>query len=242
MCNITKANYSLIYCAGVPNALVVKKYGSRLTIHQGSDELLDIQPDNFFTFKGNLYTVMGGKLLFNRAEKLGVLTIVTPKMVANIFESSYQVFENTLVQDIVGIPWIIIPGSTACYNIQLNELSGHRVIDAKYDEGGQLKIAVIISEFKSNYFRSTIIFKEGDTNKGYSFKQVKTDSNDRANIIALDKSVAAAIIDDERLDLILEHGTKEVSDPPFDISMQMFTDGVRVLVVNGTKILHISTK
>jgi hypothetical protein len=58
----------------------------------------------------------------------------------------------------------------------------------------------------------------------------------------LDKSVAAVIIGDERLDLVMEHGTKEIKDPPIDISMQLFTDGARVLVVNGNKILHISTK
>jgi hypothetical protein len=129
-----------------------------------------------------------------------------------------------------------------CHNIQINELSGHRILDAKYDEGGDLRICIVISEFKSNYYRSSIIFKKGDPSKGYSFKTDKTDANDTANFTVLDKSVAAVIIGDERLDLLLEHGTKEVADPPFDSSMQLFTDGVRVLVINGSKILHISTK
>jgi hypothetical protein len=239
LCNITNATYNVIKCIGNIEPLVVKYYGSKLHIYKGSHQIIELYPDGFFAYKGNLYTISSGSLLLHEANLMGVLTIITPRIVAQIFENSYQIFDGTIIQDIVGIPWIIIPTERSCQNIQIKELSGHRVLDAKYDQGGSLRLCIIISEHKSNYFRSTIFFQKDST---YSFKQDTTDSSDCANFTVLDKSVAAVIIGDERLDLVMEHGTKEIKDPPIDISMQLFTDGARVLVVNGNKILHISTK
>ena len=244
MSSISNAHYSLIYCPGNTNPLIVEQYGSRMTIYNGTTVVSDLRPDNYFIHKEKLFIVNGGKLLYVDVVKMGANIVSTTRLVANIFESSYQTFPGMIVQDIVGIPWILIPTEIDmnCHQVQINELSGHRILDSKYDEGGSIKLCIIISEHKSTYYRSSIIFKNGDISKGYIFKQVKTDANDTANFTILDKSVAAVIIGDERLDLVVERGTKEVANPPFDSSMQLFTDGVRVLVINGNKILHISTK
>lgn len=239
---ITNAEYAVIINKGSIEPLIVKRYGTELTVNDKGNELISLHPDDYFIHLGKLYTISNGKVILNTAEKLGVLTIISPKVMANIFESSYKVYQGVVVQDIVGIPWIVVPAENVCHNIQISELTGHRVLDAKYDEGGDLRMCIIISEFKSKYYKSLIIFKKGGPSNGYDIKSTDTINSDIANFTILNKSVAACIVGDERLDLITQHGTKEIQDPPFDSSMQLFTDGVRVLVINGSKILHISTK
>jgi hypothetical protein len=236
------ASYSIVSCSGSNNPLVLEKYGSRVTLYDGSNPVAQLSFYNPFIHHGFIFAVMGSQLHAMEITKIGATVLVNPKLVAHVFESSYEVYQGMIVQDIVGIPWIIVPVGFVCHNIQINELAGHRVLDAKYDVGGSLRMCVIISEHLSKYYRSTIIFTRGDPSSGYSITSVPTNSNDAANFTVLNKSVAACIIEDERLDLITMNGTKEVLDPPIDISMPLFSDGVRVLVVNGNKVLHISTK
>lgn len=242
LANITSnAKYSMISCYGEFKPLIIKQTGSKITIHKMGIEIdINITADAFFVHKGVLYTTLNGKLYRHIPNTNNILW--NCKVVANVFESSYKVFQGLVTQDVLGIPWLIIPDNSAAYQIQINELIGHRILDAKYDDGGKLKLTIIISEHKSKFYRSTLIFKKGQLSDGYSFYQIDSYSGDSANFCVLDKSIAAVIIEDDRLDLVLEYGTKEVKDPPFDCSMPLLTDGSRVLVINGKKVIHVSTK
>jgi len=238
----SNAEYSIVSCAGSNNPLFVEQYGSRVTIYNGSSPVANLSSYHFFVHHGFIFAVVNGQLHAMEINMMGATVLVNPRLVANIFENSYAIYQGMIVQDVMGIPWIIVPVGFVCHNIQINELSGHRVLNAKYDEGGSLRMCVIISEHKSKYYRSTIIFTRGDPSAGYQFSSCNTSASDNPNFTVLNKNVGAAIIEDIRLDLITMNGTKEVADPPIDISMPLFSDGVRVLVVNGNKVLHISTK
>jgi hypothetical protein len=232
--NIIKNHkYDIIYTIGqlptildITSNIIVQELYS-----QTQSKSFKIDCLNHFVFNNFIYTINNDKIIVHIP---GILW--SKKFVGNVF-SNYQIFENMIVQNVLGVPWIITPNNESIKQTAIKELTNHRIIDAKYDIGGSLKLCIIISEYKSKYYRNTIILT--DT---YKFTQEQSSPNDSSNFCVINKSVAAVIIEDERLDLVLENGIKTLKDPPFDNTNKLFTDGVRVLLINNNKILHISTR
>ncbi|MCK9429343.1 MAG: hypothetical protein M0R17_05025 [Candidatus Omnitrophica bacterium] len=224
--DIIKFEYLPVIIEITPHILGIRELYSSVQEYSTKIEYTD-----YFIFDNMIYTVLDDKIIVHIP---GILW--SKKLIGNVF-SNYQVFTNMIVQNVLGVPWLIIPNKDSIQQIAIKELTNHRIIDANYNIGGSLKIAIIISEYKSKYYRNTIIFKDG-----YKLTQEQSSPNDSSNFCVLNKSVAAAIIEDERLDLILDSGIKSVKDPPFDNTKKLFTDGVRVLMINANKILHISMR
>jgi uncharacterized protein YlzI (FlbEa/FlbD family) len=226
------SEHFVVKCEGDFNHIRCEQYGKNLHFYHlpnPNQEIYSCLAHHVTTYDGELYIIRDGSAIKCTFKKMFGKVMCDEQKVGDVFTPTVKAFPGVFVQDILGIPWIGVPNNNSFNNIQLSKLIYHRIIDAKY-EGG---ICLLITEHKGKTYR-TIVSNDGVISE-------ECDSTERANFTTVG-SVAAIIIGDEELRLRVDVGTKVIQTPPFDSSMTMCSDGARVLVINGKKLLHISTK
>lgn len=216
--------------------VVAEFSGSKIEFYSLKHDLLDtMEAEDMMGYNGFIYSINNRKLIQNSFERFGKIIHGT-KEVCNL-GSSYKVFRGVIVQDIFRTCWLAIPfEKDACINIHVDQLDGHRIIDARYDRG----FCIIISEFKGKYIKSTMVFAKDHT--GHVLKQEEINGFYPVNFTVLSNGLCIAI-DDEKLSIFNAKGGKEIrSNLPFDVSMRLFNDGSRVLFVDGNKLYSVTMK
>lgn len=81
--------------------------------------------------------------------------LITLHTVCNIYSAATQIFEGVAIQDLLGSYYVsIFPASKAHYQIKVDELSGYRILNAKYEDG----VLIITGEKKGVYDKFIIVF------------------------------------------------------------------------------------
>ena len=206
---------------------------------------------NFFNFKkepistanaeamlehdGLIYTVNNDKLVEHRFEKFGKL-LHTKKVVGSV-TPSYKVYNNVVVQDDFMKCRILIPFARGkCVNKHIQEIDGKRVIDAKHNGG----ICVIMTEHQGEYKRFILQFNENYSE--YRIKEEEVNSLYSINFVVLPNGMCLNV-DDEKLSLFKQvEQRKEITIFPFDVSMRLFNENMKVLFVDNNKLYSVTMK
>lgn len=235
--------YFLCECENSYNPIVIKYNGIRATFYSlPNGKEIDSSSASFcITNKGQLYTIIEGTL-YKRKFKL---------VMGNLFhefevtEQLYGIknitpFEGVIYQDVLGVPWFVLLDENTA-NIQVNELKDRRILSCKYDSCLHNKqktgMLMVISEKSGKYYRSIFTI----TTKIQLIVEEECDSGDQANFVLLDNGIAVYIDENQLVLRMFGLGAKKVSNPPFDNSSRLYTDGTRVIVVNGNRLIHVST-
>lgn len=229
-------DYSVVLADGTYRPILIKANGSMLeAYHMDGDSISSCYAENHFTYKSRLFSIHDGSVYSHKfSSMLGQIFHDQTEMDQLFGRRNILVCQGTVYQDVVGVPWFLIPnedGSTQ--NLQVKELEGHRVLDAKYES----TYLQVIAESKGDYYIVSFILKN-NTLQFLSKEQCQP--GNLANFTVLDKGVVVYVSED---DLALEMplvGSKVVNNPPFDNSMPLYTDGSRVLVVNDNRLLYVS--
>ncbi len=93
-----------------------------------------IKAENMMGSNGALYTINNGQMVENTFERLGKIQHLS-NMVCGI-SHSYKVFRGVIIQDDFTKCRMAIPFERGkCVNINVKELDGQRIVDARYEGG-----------------------------------------------------------------------------------------------------------
>lgn len=194
-----------------------------------------IEAEDIMGYNGAIYSISNGQLVENTFERLGKI-IHRVKVVCDL-SNSYKVFRGVVFQDDFMKCRVVIPFSLGmCINMPVKELNGHRIVDARYNMG----ICMIMSENQGKYYKSTLCFNSNHSE--YQILNEEVIDYHMVNFIVLPNKLCLAV-GDEKLSLFKDlTGTKEISDPPFDVSMRLYNDNMQVLFVDDKKLYSITMK
>jgi len=199
------------------------------------NEVSSIPAEDMMQYAGRVYTVLNGQLIENTFERLGKV-IHRSEAVCDI-SRSYKLFKGAVVQDDFMKCWMAIPYEPRrCTNLHIPELDGLRVIDAEYSN----RICMVITEKKGDYVRWIFCFNE-EHNK-YTVRQENVVTLHPVNFTVLPNKLCISV-DDEKVALFSDNTRrKELSDAPFDTSMQLYHRDMTVLFVDGQKLYNVAMK
>lgn len=236
----TNREYYLSQAAGSYEPIIVKDSGGLLELYSKEGSKIDeATADAIMAFKGKIYSVKDGNVYIHNTCSIAGQLLNSQDLVDQVYgRRNIKTFPGTIYSDVLGVPWFLLPkmdGSTQ--NIQTKSLEGHRIISAKYDSNFNSGYLMVISEKGGKYYRVSFLFKDNNLTR---ISTVECQPGTLANFIILDKGIVVYISED---DLVLEMplvGSKVVSNPPFDQTVSLYTDGSRVLVSNDSRLLHVS--
>ncbi len=217
--------------------LFVYHYGTQIAefCDLKNNLISSIEAEDMMGYNKAIYTINNGQLIENTFERLGKI-IHKAKNVCDI-SRSHKVFRGVIVQDDFMKCRLAIPFQIGyCINVGIQELDGHRIVEARYESG----ICIVMSEFKGKYFRSTLCFNK-DHSDYTALSEPVTDFHS-INFTVLPNGLCLAV-DNEKLAMYKDlTGRKEINDIPFDISMRLYHNNMDVLFVDGKKLYKVSMK
>jgi hypothetical protein len=217
--------------------IVAELVNKRLEFFDLQHNLLSaIEAEDMMGYNGMVYSMNNGKLIENSFELFGKKIIHSTIEVCNVGKS-YKAFRGVVVQDVFIKCRIAIPFERkSCINIHINELDGHRIIDARYDK----YVCIVMSE-KHGKYTKTIIYFNND-HSSHTLKQEEISAFCSVNFVVLPNKLAIAI-DDEKLSIFTEKSVKEITtNLPLDVSMRLHHQDMQPLFVDGNKLYSVSMK
>jgi hypothetical protein len=198
-------------------------------------EVSSIKAEDIMGSNGAIYTINNGQLIENTFERFGKLQHRT-KMVCDI-SMSYKVFKGVVIQDDFMKCRLAIPFEIGkCINVNIEELDGQRIVDARYEKG----ICVVLAEKQGKYFRYILCFN--DAHSDYSILTEDVIDFHLVNFTVLPNKMCL-LIDDEKLSMFKNNkGRKEITNLPFDVSMRLYHDNMQVLFVDDRKLYSVTMK
>jgi len=200
-------------------------------------EIGRIAAKGFMACNHSIYTISNGELIENHFTRLGrIKHIASP--VSSVVDSS-KIFPGVVVQDIFGKTKLTIPYEhKKCANIDISELDGHRIIDAKRIQ----RFCISISEKGGKFYRMILYFDKHFT----SYKSVVNDdvTYRTVNFMVKQNGMAVNVKDGNTLEMFydLTQGSKEITDSPIEMDMALYDGITQVLFVNDNKLQSATTK
>jgi hypothetical protein len=143
---------------------------------------------------------------------------------AQVMERATQLFPGCAIQNMLGSFYIHIFPANA--QLRLRELDGHKVIEAKYENG----ILMVIATKGTKYFR--FVFKVDLTSFTYSVRVVEDIQNTGLNFIVLPNGICVSIVEDGSFELfhnnINKNDIKQLKDDEVS-NIHLLRDGTAVL-------------
>jgi hypothetical protein len=199
------------------------------------EEISRINGTDFMYCNGSIYTINNGDLVENYFPILGKIKHIAKK-VANIVNSS-KLFQGIVIQDIFGNMMFTIPyENKKCANINVPELKGYRIIDAKRIN----KFCVLIAEKNGKFDRFIFLF-----DKTFNTYELRIDSNTdirSVNLMVKQNGMAVTIKEDNTLEMFYDlKNSKEIKNSPIELDMPLYDGISQVLFVNDSKLQSIKS-
>jgi hypothetical protein len=221
---------------GEEPVIAVKSNGMVGFLDMDRNEIGRIASDDFMVSDGSIYTMKNGDLIENYFEKLGKVKHLT-KAVSTVVDSS-QMFRGVVFQDVFGKAKLSIPYEHGkCANIDVSELDGYRIIDAKRIG----RFCITIGEKKGKFDRIILYFNERFTS--YETRGDADISYRSVNLMVKQNGMAVTIKDDDTLEMFydIKRGSKEITDCPVEATMPLYDGVSNVLFTNDSKLQSAST-
>jgi len=222
--------------------LVDSQQGQPLEIRDimsGGRQAINMNVDAVFSNNNVVYVKSGTMVLMLSFVKSVNRIIATHKMVGSTLENQTYVFEGGAMQNMLGMQVLSIFDGAANYQVPLKELSGWKVLDAKYED----HVFICYGIDKHGKYQR-FVFKFDKTYNTYSVTMKPDDTS--INFTVGDNGVVALINGDEELELFrnspLSDTVNIIKDPLLHGDMKLFHDGAEFQFYTGNKIYKISTK
>jgi hypothetical protein len=170
----------------------------------------------------------------------GQKTLITLRPVGNCLEKATQLYPGVAIQNLLGTYYAsFFPQSGQCHQIAIKELTGYKVLDAKFENG----VLMIVVSKRGKYDRFVMRFA---SDWSYDLRVVKDVTYSGLNFTVLDNGICVCINEEEKVE-IFSHtkdraDIKEIDDPAIDSSMKLFHKGMKVLFAKGNKLFSMSMK
>jgi len=153
-------------------------------VNTGLNIPFDFVAMDLFSYKDRIYIVHGENISeLQFTEPFPNKTFVSIKPVCNIILNATQVFDGMALQNLLGMYHAsIFPIAGNHYQIKLPEISGYRIIDAKYQD----KVMMVIGEQKGKYDKFIFCF---DETFNYSLRKIENIQSNEINFTVLDNGI-----------------------------------------------------
>jgi hypothetical protein len=204
-----------------------------------------IKSPDVMEYQGRIYTCNNGELIENTfyyTPANGSISpekyLHTPQMVCNIFDNASKFYKGVIVQDILGTCWLAIPhAASKCSNINVKELNGARIVEAKHDSG----ICIVITEKGGKYDRYILCFDQKF--QSYTVRKEEDIDFDNINFTTMPNGICISVLGDTKVEIFKDNGkVKQIDKPPFNSSMKLYNDGVSVYFVSQNKLHTVKMK
>lgn len=161
--------------------------------------------------------------------------------VANVMESASHVFDGLIMQDMLGAWYAsIFPERGLHYQINLKELKGYKIIDAKFDNN------VIFVVGAKNGVYDKFIFRLSDKYDSYDIRKFEDVEYSGINFAVLDNGICVSIDEEEKLELssnkIKATNIRIVEDDSISGDMKICSRGTVASFYKDKKLYKISLK
>lgn len=201
------------------------------------NEIGRISGEEFMACNDSIYTMANGELIENHFTKLGKIKhIASP--IASVVDSS-KMFTGMVIQDIFGKTKLTIPYEhKKCANVDVPEIDGWRIIDAKRIKN----VGIIIGEHKGVFKRCMLWFDAGFTS--YDIHVDDNISYRSVNLMVKQNGMAVTIKDHDTMEMFydLVKGSKEIKNSPIELDMTLHDGISQVLFINDSKLQSVRTK
>lgn len=230
-----------ISMAGVPGmdpVLAIKTEGKVIFEDLTGQKVGEIAATQAMSYNGNIYTVYNGRMIENSFIFGGVKVLHVAKAISGVFEPATKLYSGVAIQDILGKCWAVIPYQAGkCFNGNLKEIDGLRIIDAKFEH----HILITIVEKKGQYSRYVFCFD--DTMSKYTCRVENGVQDTTVNFTCLSSGICVHLAADDRVEVFKTNDkVKEVKDPPITMGMHLINDSTGILFVNKNGLYNLKLK
>lgn len=147
----------------------------------------------------------------------------------SILPNATTFYSGVVYSNILGKPFLLIPIKGSCHNIQINELEGYKIINAKYNK----KICCIIGYKKGKY--DLFILRFDSTHISYDYRKVEDISDLSLNFVVKNNGTVVMLIEDNIevfCNNIKSRGLFDcvkIKNTNLPLPIKLYTDGNRIL-------------
>ena len=244
--NISSPSIDVVFTPKMLKPLLVKIENNKVQIYDViKKERVEFQLNcsEKMVINNTIYLRNEGNLIELTLNEFNEKIVVSVKTVWNIMPKSSQIFNGVVYQSVLGKPYLVIPKpeiskNSSCQILSIPELTGHRIIDGKYEN----KVCMI-STFKDSKYQK-FIFRFDESGK-YDCRIVEND-NDSINFVVLDNGICISINHDDSIEVFVNDlkstKIKCIQDPDVNSSMTLCKDGIRVMVFKENKLYSLKMK
>lgn len=203
-------------------------------------ELLTTIGKNVMQYANRLY-IQGDAQIFEVLPYEGKDVFISVHPIANILEKATQMFDGVVVQNLLGSYFVsVFPESKNHQQIPIKELTGYKLIDAKFEDGVLMVVGVGVN---GKYDRFVFRFAEDWT---YDMRVIKDITYSGLNFTVLDNGVCVCITEAEVVEIFSAKkdsaSIKEINDPGIDSNMKLFHRGAKVMFAKGDKMFSMTMR
>lgn len=197
--------------------------------------------DSIMEYDGRIYLKNSGHIMEVEIIDDGYSCIASTKTVVNVMPKATKLFDGVALQDMLG-SWFasFFPRSGASYQVKLEELTGYKIIDAKFDT----RVLMVIGSRGGKYDK--FVYKFRFDFSSYVLWEEKDVVYSGINFVCLDNGVCAHINEAEELVLFssspARDDMKKIVDPMIGGDMRLFKRGNGVLFARGKQLCKLSMK
>ena len=209
----------------------------------GTERSHVINAQNIMSYGGRIYVQGGTNIMEVMFSEMGDNTITSTKVVGNVLNApgATHAFDGVFVQNLLGrYVASIFPESGKCHQINIQELDGYRLVDAKYLN----KVLVVVAEKGGKYNR--FVFRLSDDYRQYDYRTVDDVPNTGINFTVTDAGICVLMDEEERVEVFSnKRGSAQrtvIDDPVLESDMKLFSDGSQVLFAKDNRLFSMAMK
>lgn len=209
-----------------------------LTIQQS----VELPADEVSSYDGRMYARVGERVLELKFSKAGNRVLVSSQVAANVMPLATRLFSGCAIQNAAGTPFVsLFPKSGTHRQIKVPELEGYKVVEAKYDLGVMMVLAVDTKT--GSYDRLVFRFadgsysEDGHTWREYDLRIVEDVGTVGINFVTLDSGVCVCLTEAEELEVFSSRpgskGMRVVNDDDLGADLTLVKRNGKVACFRG---------
>ena len=202
---------------------------------------LTLNADEVMSTGETTYIRNGDQILELTFTEAGNKTVAGARLAANVLENACRLYEGVAIQSLLGDPHVsLFPRPGACYQTLMPELKGHKVVEAKFDNG----VLMVLAAEKGTYHR--FVFRFDTDYKTYDVRKVKDVAAVGLNFVTLDSGVCVCLNEDEQIELFsARKGSKSmkvIDDPVLGGDMRLVKNHGQLQFFRNNKLYGMKMK
>lgn len=160
--------------------------------------------------------------------------------VGNVMAHATQLYDGVAVQSVLGACHVaVFPRSGRCHTVPIPEMDGHRVVDARFENG----VLMLVGIRDGRYDRLVLRFDE--RYQTYEVRAVTDIAPTGLNFTVLDNGICVCLNENEELEIFSHRpgsqAMKVIADPAVH-GMRLFKEGTQVLGCKGDTVYALSLR